>query len=508
MEFDIVLKNAKIYDGRGQEPYYSDIAIKDKKIAEIGSPGELKAIKEIELTGKAICPGFIDVHSHADLSIHKKNHNEILKPLICQGITTFVGGNCGIGLAPISKSLSFEALSYIEAMSGEDQSPLINWYNFSGLLEELGKRGVVLNCALHAPHGLIRIAAKGLDNTVASSNEINNMKYLLEEALEAGAIGMSTGLMYFPGLASEENELIELAKLLAAKDAVFASHIRSYSNTIFNAIDELINISEKSGAKVQLSHLFRIPHINAFVDYLSSKLVKKLAQINKYVKLPIPIDQGIREVLVYLENHIQKGIPIGIDAMPTGTGFTHILAFFPPWALEGGKEKILNRISNKQSRNQILKSIQNGKSIWPHRGRNNWSMNYFKIMGFDSIFLMSVITDKNKIYEGKNFVQIGKLRNQSPFDAICDMLIEEDGRVLIFESYTYPGDEFIERGVYAAIINQYVSVVTDTILIGLANQATCFMTAFQNFFLNMLKMKNYFQCKRQYENLHHSLQVN
>ena len=478
MIYDYIIRNAAIYDGSGGNPFYSDVAIHNQKIAAIDTLESAQAKRIIHADGKAICPGFIDVHSHADLVIFKKNHHNLLEPLLRQGITTFVGCNCGMGLAPIHCDHQKDAIEYMSAIIGEDPSNDIQWNSFSDLMEVLDNRGVVLNTGLLIPHGLVRIAVKGLVNALATYEDVRAMKYFVEEGLDAGALGMSTGLMYFPGLASDDEELVELARVLVQKNAVFTSHLRSYTNTIQNAIDEIITISRRTGVKIQISHLFWIPHINSFIDGIVNQCIRTCATINKYIPLPIPLDTGLHYKLEYLENEIKHGLPLGIDAMPTGAGFTHALAFFPPWALEGSSEDVVARLKNKEMRKRIFESIQKGQSIWPHRDQNTWAMNFFKIMGFQSIFLMSVVSDKNKKYEGMNFIQIGKERNQHPFDAICDFLIEEDGKVLVFETPTYPGDEFVERSGYAAIRHPNVSIVTDSILIGFGKPSHLFYDCF------------------------------
>ncbi|MBF0225285.1 MAG: amidohydrolase family protein [Desulfobacterales bacterium] len=482
MEFDLIIKNGRIYDGSGDKSYFSDIAIKNGKIFDISNLDKHNAKIVINAKHQVVCPGFIDVHSHADLSVHLKNHHQILEPLLRQGITTFVGGNCGMGLAPFSNEFRKDAFTYIEAIIGKNQAPSITWNNTADFFVTLEKRGLAMNCGMLIPHGLLRIAAKGMQNTIADKKEISIMKKYLEEGLEAGALGMSTGLMYFPGLGADENELIELAKVLSNKDRVFTCHIRSYSNTLDNAIEELMDISRQSGVRVQLSHLFWLPHVNKIVDGITNSVARFLASIYKHVKIPIPLDIEIKKRLSYIGDEIKKGMPMGFDVMPTGTGFTHALAFFPPWSLTGDRQKIINRLKDKKTRKRIYKSIQKGQSIWPHRDKDTWSMNFFKVMGFKSIFLMSAASNKNKKYEGMNFFEIGKKTGKNAFDAVCDMLIEEDGQLLVFETPTYPGDEFVERSIYSSIKDANSSIVTDSILFGFGKSSHLFYDCYPRIF--------------------------
>jgi N-acyl-D-amino-acid deacylase len=489
-QFNTIIQNATIYDGSGNPHYQSSIGIKNGRIEEI-APNLTSADKIINAEHLAVCPGFIDIHSHADLTIHLQNHPQILTPLLCQGVTTFVGGNCGMGPAPLDHRFRHDAVMYVQAMQGEKDNYDFQWTSVADFFEVLEKQGVVLNCGYLVPHGLLRIAAKGLDNSRASHADIQHMEKYLHAGLEAGALGMSTGLMYFPGLNADTQELAPLARLIAKFQGVFASHIRSYSNTLPNAIDEIVSLSQLTDVRVQISHLFHIPHIHPFIDEGARKLLRVLSFINRYISLSMPEDSTLKRLLSELNDRIQEGLPLGIDVMPTSTGFTHILAFFPPWALEGKREMLVNRITHPAERQKIFQSIMSGKSIWPHRDRNTWSMNFFKIFGFRSIHLMSVITEKNKPFEGMSFDAIAKARGQKPFDAVCDLLIEEEGRVLVFIAPTFIGDELVEKLSTCAICDPNTSIVTDTIMFGFGKPSHLFYDCYPKLISKYVKQEKH-----------------
>jgi N-acyl-D-amino-acid deacylase len=472
-KYQTIIQNALIYDGSGGPQYQSDIGINEGRIVKI-APGLTSADRLIDVHNLAVCPGFIDIHSHADLTIHLENHSQILMPLICQGVTTFVGGNCGMGPAPLDETYRHDAVMYVQAMQGEENNYDFQWSSVADFFEVLERQGVILNCGYLVPHGMLRIAAKGLDNSPASHNDIQHMETFLQSGLEAGALGMSTGLMYFPGLNADTHELAPLARLISKNDGVFASHIRSYSNTLPQAIDEIISLSRLTDVRVQISHLFHIPHVHSIIDEAGRKLLRMLSFVNRYVSLPMPDDSTLKHILDDLNDRIHEGLPIGIDAMPTSTGFTHILAFFPPWVLEGKRESVIERLSSRIERQKIFQSIMSGESIWPHRGNDTWSMNFFKILGFRSIHLMSVITEKNKPYEGMSLHAIAKARGQTPFDTVCDLLIEEEGRVLVFIAPTFIGDELVEKFGACAICDPNTSIVTDTIMFGFGKPSHLF----------------------------------
>ncbi|ETR71281.1 MAG: amidohydrolase [Candidatus Magnetoglobus multicellularis str. Araruama] len=487
-QFNIIIQNATIYDGSGRPPYQSDIGIKDGRIAAIES--KLNAgDRIIDARNLALCPGFIDIHSHADLTIHLDDHPQILSPLLRQGVTTFVGGNCGMGPAPLDDRYRHDAVMYVQAMQGESEQYDFQWTSIADFFLTLEKQGMILNCGYLVPHGMLRIASKGLDNSTASRDEINHMSHYLQSGLDAGALGMSTGLMYFPGLNADSQELAPLARIVSKYDGVFASHIRSYSNTIINAIDEMISLSQLTDVRVQISHLFHMPHVHPLIDAPFRGLLRMLSYVNRYVTLPIPEDNKLKNILLQLNEQIQKGMPIGIDVMPTSTGFTHILAFFPPWALLGSRQELIHRLTDPVERQNIYQAIMTGKSIWPHRDRNTWSMNFFKILGFRSIHLMSVITEKNKPFEGMSLHDIAKIRGQKPFDLVCDLLLEEEGRVLIFIAPTTIGDEFVEQFSACAVCDPNTSIVTDTIMFGFGKPSHLFYDCYPKLISRYVKKR-------------------
>jgi len=292
------------------------------------------------------------------------------------------------------------------------------------------------------------------------------MKRYVAQSMEAGALGLSSGLQYFPGLEADTRELIELAKVSHDFGGVFTCHLRSYSNTLDQAIDELVEICRKAEVRAQISHLFWVPHINPILDEGVRRLVRTAARLEKVLPVPLPMDTAVKQKLARLDKLIKGGLPLGIDAMPTSAGFTHLLAFLPPWALLGSKQAVLDRLKDPFMRRKIRKSIETGESRWPHREQDTWSMNFFKVMGWGCAFIMSVVSEKNQRYVGRTLKDIGAELGKHPFDVACDLLLEEDGRVLVFETVTWPNDDFVERSLWGSLTDPNVSIVTDTMLLG------------------------------------------
>jgi N-acyl-D-aspartate/D-glutamate deacylase len=464
MRFDVIFENPQIFDGTGRAPFRNDVAVKGGKIAAVEKLNNAKAKTRIDASCLALCPGFVDVHTHAEMALHQPQYEKIVEPLVRQGITTFVGGNCGAGLGPISPEHAHHQYDFYDIFLGSDQRPYITWQGFGEMLDVLEKKGMVQNCAMLAPHGVIRAHAMGDSTELAKPEHIAKMKPVLARCLEEGAVGMSTGLMYFPGLCSDERELLELGRVLHDYNAVFTSHLRSYnSDTIGRAIDEVLEIGKAAQIPIQISHLFWVPNLRPPWNGLTKALMKGVSFAWNKKNFPFPVEAATKPYLKQIEKLNAQGIPVGVDSMPTSAGFTHLFAFFPPWSLKGGREAILKLIADPESRREMRRGIEKGEPIWPHRGENQWSMNLFKVMGWDCAFIMSVASDKNQHLVGKSFVEIGKMEGKHPFDAACDIALEEQGRVLIFETPTFPGDEFVELSLKGTLLDKNVSVATDTI---------------------------------------------
>lgn len=479
---DLVIQGALVYDGSGRAPYHADVGVQGDRIVAIGNLSGADAAQVINASGLALCPGFVDVHSHADMSIANPAGPKIFEPLVRQGITTFVGGNCGMAMAPVSVRYRREQLKIWDFFLGAPQDEVVKWSNFAQMLEHFEACGLALNCGVLAPHGMIRVAVKGGDKQIADTSEIAAMKRLLAECLEAGALGMSTGLQYFPGLCSDTRELIELARVVHDYNGVFTSHLRSYnSDTIRLAIDEVLTVGQEAEVPIQISHIFCVPHYGYLLDRLTHHLLNAGSWLYKRFRFDIPLDVLIRPHLAYLDERLAAGQAIGIDAMPTAAGFTHLLAFFPPWVFSEGVDVALRHISDPLSREKIRRSIEEGDPVWPHRGDDSWSMNFFKILGWDSVFIMSVISEKNKHIIGKTIAEAAAESKRDPFEFACDLILEEKGRVLVFETATRPGDDFVERSLLASLVHPNVSIVTDSILLGFGLPSHLFYDCYPKF---------------------------
>jgi len=237
MSTDLVLSNGKILDGCGNPWFWGDIAVEQGQVAAIAPPNTLQGKQRIDLEGRFAAPGFIDVHTHSDLSILVNRQAE---SVVRQGVTTEVIGNCGMSPAPVDDA----HLPEIQAQWGPiSQQPEITWTwrSFAQYLDVLESGGLAINIASLVGHGALRIAAMGLEEREPTPAELGRMEALLAEAMAAGAFGLSTGLVYPPGCFARTAEIVSLCRVVARFGGLYASHIRGERETILEAVAEAIH---------------------------------------------------------------------------------------------------------------------------------------------------------------------------------------------------------------------------------------------------------------------------
>jgi N-acyl-D-amino-acid deacylase len=250
MIFDLVLANGRILDGCGNPWFWGDLAVRDGRIAAIAPPGTLHGKRNLDTGGGYIAPGIIDIHTHSDLSILVNRRAE---SAVRQGVTTHVIGNCGMSPAPVDPQHLDDMRNFWGLLQSHPEVTW-QWRTFGQYLDTLQAEGLAINIASLAGHGAFRIAVMGFDDRPPTPPELERMKTLLVEAMEAGAFGMSTGLVYPPGCFAETDEIIALCRLVARYHGIYASHIRGERETILEAVAEAIRIGVESGVPVQISH--------------------------------------------------------------------------------------------------------------------------------------------------------------------------------------------------------------------------------------------------------------
>jgi N-acyl-D-amino-acid deacylase len=250
MQPDIVLSHGKVIDGCGNPWFWGDLAIQDGRVAGIAPAGTLQGHETIDARGRFVAPGFVDVHTHSDLSILVNRQAE---SAVRQGATTHVVGNCGMSPAPLYEG-HLEEMRRTWGPISEQPEVHWRWRTFAQYLRVLEEGGLAINVASLVGHGALRIAAMGLDDRQPAPPELERMQELLGEAMEAGAFGLSTGLVYPPGCFARTDEIVTVARVAARYNGLYASHIRGERETILEAVVEAIQIGSEAGLPVQISH--------------------------------------------------------------------------------------------------------------------------------------------------------------------------------------------------------------------------------------------------------------
>jgi N-acyl-D-amino-acid deacylase len=248
--FDLVLRQGRIVDGCGNPWFYGDVGIRRGRIAHIAPPGTLRGQRILDVGGSFVAPGFVDIHTHSDLSILVNRQAE---SVVRQGVTTEVIGNCGMSPAPVSDARLVE-MRHFWGLLPDAPGVTWRWRSFDQYLRALQRGGLAINVASLAGHGALRIAVMGFEARAPSFTELDEMKRLLAEAMTAGAFGLSTGLVYPPGCFAGTGEIVELCRVVAGYKGLYASHIRGERETILDAVAEAIEIGRQAGVAVQISH--------------------------------------------------------------------------------------------------------------------------------------------------------------------------------------------------------------------------------------------------------------
>jgi len=376
---DILIKDGLIVDGSGADPLLSDLAISGDRILATGSFAEADAETILPAKGLVVAPGFIDVHAHSDFTLLADPRAE---GKLLQGVTTEINGNCGMSAAPLYGRALERREDDLRELAIPERWSTVNEYRML-----IDKRRIALNSAMLAGHGNIRGSVVGYENREPSDEELSGMKRLLEEALKEGCIGLSTGLIYPPGIYSQTEELTELSRVLKRHDLPYASHMRSEGASLLESIKEVIAIGEGAGIRVHISHI-------------------KTAGSQNWFKADAAVSM--------IEDAQKRGIQVTCDRYPYIASSTDLDSILPSWAFEGGNDKELERISQKETRSRLRAELlaQAGDSAY-----------------WERIIVSSVISDKNSWMEGKTIAQISAKLTSDEVETVFHILNEERLRV-------------------------------------------------------------------------------
>ncbi|HCL73788.1 MAG TPA: aminoacylase [Gammaproteobacteria bacterium] len=397
--YELLIENGTIYDGNGGKPYQADIAVIDDRIVAIGDiAGSADAV--IDAEGYAVAPGFINMLSWAteSLVIDGRSQSDIR-----QGVTLEVFGE-GNSEGPINETMRRDIVE-----SGGFGGADITWTTLGEYLEYLVDRGVSTNVASFIGATTVRKHEIGYEDRAPTADELQQMRALVREAMEEGAMGLGSSLIYAPAFYASSDELVELAKVVGEYDGMYISHLRSEGNRLLEAIDELIQIAREGDVAAEIYHL-------------------KMAGRQNWDKFD--------DVVARVETAQAEGLEITADIYTYTAGSTGLDAAMPPWVQEGGYEAWRERLMNPQIRAQVLEEMTTATDDW----ENLWLAS-----GTEGTLLVGFNNPELRQYTGMTLAEVAAERGTSDADTIIDLVIEDGSRVQVV--YFMMSEENVAKGI-------------------------------------------------------------
>ncbi|MCB9301153.1 MAG: D-aminoacylase [Lewinellaceae bacterium] len=384
-EYSLIIRNALIYDGSGSAPVPGDIAINGDTIVALGALGNAWAKEELDAGGLAVSPGFINMLSWATESLIEDGRG---MSDIKQGVTLEIMGE-GWSMGPLSDTM--------KVLSVKEQGDIkydIQWTTLGEYLQYLEEKGVSPNVASFVGATTLRIHEIGFDNRPPSSEELERMRSLARQAMEEGALGIGSSLIYAPAFYAGTEELIELCKVAGEYDGMYITHMRSEGNQLLEAIDEVIRIAKAAGVPAEIYHL-------------------KAAGQNNWPKMALAIQK--------IDSARAAGIRISTDMYNYIAGATGLDASMPPWVQEGGLEAWARRLQDPAIRKKVAAEMKTDAQDWENL--------YFSAGSAENVLLVEFKNDSIKPYTGKTLAEVAAIRGKSPEETAMDLVVEDGSRV-------------------------------------------------------------------------------
>ena len=384
-EYDLILRNGTIYDGSGGAPFVGDVAINADTIAAVGNLSNAKGKTEIDARGLAAAPGFINMLSWANESLIEDGKSQ---SDIRQGVTLEIFGE-GESMGPLNERMKQNMLE----MQGDIKYE-IKWTTLGEYLEFLEKKGISTNVASFVGATTVRIYQLGYVNRPPNAEEMERMRALVRQAMEEGALGVGSSLIYAPAFYAKTDELIELCKVASSYGGMYISHIRSEGNQLLEAADELITIGREANIPAEFYHLKAAGKSNwSKMGSLVEKIVMARAE----------------------------GLRITTDMYTYTAGATGLDASMPPWVQEGGLQEWKKRLQNPEMRKRVLKEMS--------APTDKWENLYLAAGSAEKVLLVGFKTDSLKYLTGKTLAEVAKIRGKSPEEMAMDLVVQDDSRV-------------------------------------------------------------------------------
>ena len=383
-EYDVILRGGTIYDGSGGKPYAGDVAVNGDRIVRVGNLGQAKAKSEVDAHGLAVAPGFVNMLSWATDTLIADGRGQ---SDVRQGVTLEVMGE-GWSMGPLNDAMKKEGV--------EQQGDIkydITWTTLGEYLESLEKRGIAPNVASFVGATTVRIHEVGYANRPPTPKELARMRALVHQAMDEGALGVGSSLIYAPAFYAKTDELVALCEEAGKSGGMYISHMRSEGNRLLEAIDELVDIGRRARVPAEIYHL-------------------KAAGRQNWGKL----DAAIKKI----EAARASGLRVTADMYTYTAGATGLDASMPPWVQEGGLKAWQERMKDPAIRARVEKEVMTPSDDWE---------NLFTSAGPENILLVAFKNDALKPLTGKTLAEVAKMRGKTPIQTAMDLVIEDDSRV-------------------------------------------------------------------------------
>jgi dihydroorotase/N-acyl-D-amino-acid deacylase len=411
-EYDLIIRHGRVIDGTGRMGFLADVAIKDDRIARIGNLRGARAKREIDARGQIVAPGFIDMLGQSEqyVLIDPRAMSKVM-----MGVTTEITGE-GESIAPVNDRILKEQEDFNRRFN-----LTVDWRTFDEYFKRLDNQGAGINLGSFVGATQVREYVIGYDNRAPTAAELTQMKQLVADAMKDGALGVSTSLQYVPARFAKTDEIVELAKVAQQYGGIYITHQRSEANAIDDSMKEVFEIARRANIPAEIWHF-------------------KTAYKKNWGRMP--------EMLQRIAAARRRGLKITADVYPYVAGSTSLSACLPPWALEGGTDKMVARLKDSSTRERLKKEITTDAKDWE---------NIYLGSGGPSGILIGSVTNRDlNNWQGKRLSEIAAAQNKDPLDALFDFIIADHGQTgAIFFMMQ-------ESDMNAALKSPFVSICTDS----------------------------------------------
>lgn len=381
---DLVIRGGRVIDGSGSPWVRADVGVRNGRIVEVGSVAE-RGATELDATDLVVCPGFTDMHTHSDIQLLVHPAHEMK---VHQGVTCDVIGQDGLAYAPVTEQVLGELRHQLAGWN--DDPPELDW-SWRSVAEYLDRfdRGVGINAAFLVPHATVRMVAMGSDDRAPTESELAEMKRLVREGVEQGAVGLSSGLTYAPGMYATDDEMVELCSVLRETGGYYTPHHRNYGMTAIDAYRDCIDIARRAGVPLHYAH----------------------------AHLGFDVNRGrAHELLALVDEARAAGIDVTMDTYPYLAGATYLHAYLPGWVHEGGGEQAVARLRDPSLRERIRVEMEEDGSDGFHDVPMDWSR----------IVVSGVRREENRRFVGASVADAAKEAGERPVDLYCELCADEE----------------------------------------------------------------------------------